>query len=81
MSGKGQPGPITAGDHATKSKRIVLVFLEANGIIYMNNIPRGKAVDALYIMFLVVLRRRGPSCRPRTGFRKKSPIMSSKDWF
>ena len=70
---KGQPGPLKAKVHASRSKQMVLVFFDAKGVIYTNYVPRGETVNADYIKkalarFLVV-------------FRQKRPIMSSQDWF
>jgi hypothetical protein len=49
----------------TMSKEMVLVFLDAKGVIYMNYAPRGNTFNAEYVMkflawFLVIFGRRGP---------------------
>jgi hypothetical protein len=46
---KGQPGPVNAHVHATRSKQMVLVFFNTKGMIYTNYIPKGKTVNAKYI--------------------------------
>ncbi len=38
---KGQPGPIKARVHATRSKQMVLMFFDAKGVIYTNYDPKG----------------------------------------
>ena len=70
---KGQPGPIKAKVHASRTKQMVLVFFDAAGVIYTNYVPRGETVNAEYIKkalarFLVI-------------FRQKRPIISSQEWF
>jgi histone-lysine N-methyltransferase SETMAR len=69
---KDQPGPRKAKVHATRTKKMVLVFFDAKGVIYMNYVPKGETVNAEYIKkalarFLKVIK----------GNR---PIMSSQDW-
>jgi hypothetical protein len=39
---KGQPGPRKARVHAAWTKRMVLIFFDAKGVIYTNYIPEGK---------------------------------------
>jgi hypothetical protein len=39
---KGQPGPIKARVHATRTKQMVLVFFDAKGVIYTNYVPEAK---------------------------------------
>jgi histone-lysine N-methyltransferase SETMAR len=70
---KGQPGPIKARVHATRTKQMVLVFFDAKGVIYTNYVPRGKTVNASYIK--EALRRF------LKVFKEKRPISSSQDWF
>jgi hypothetical protein len=38
---KGQPGPIKAKVHASRTKQIVLAFFDSKGLIYMNYVPGG----------------------------------------
>ncbi len=70
---KGQPGPIKARVHATRSKQMVLMFFDANGVIYTNYVPKGETVNAEYIKKSVA--------RFLKIFRKKRPVMSSQEWF
>jgi histone-lysine N-methyltransferase SETMAR len=70
---KGEPGPIKAKVHATRTKQIVLAFFDAKGLIYTNYVPKGTTVNANYIVealgtFLKVLR-------------KKRPVMAEGEWF
>ncbi len=70
---KGQPGPIKARVHTTRSKQMVLVFFDAKGVIYTNYVPKGETVNAEYI--------KKSMARFLKVFRKKRPIMSSQEWF
>jgi histone-lysine N-methyltransferase SETMAR len=70
---KGEPGPIKAKVHATRTKQMVLAFFNAKGLIYTNYVPKGATVNANYIVkalgiFLKVLR-------------KKRPVMAAGEWF
>jgi hypothetical protein len=38
---KGQPGPIKAKVHATRSKQFVLAIFNNEGLIYTNYVPKG----------------------------------------
>jgi hypothetical protein len=69
---KGQPGPIKARVHARRSKKMVLMFFNANGVIYMNYILKGETVNAEYI--------KKSLARFLKIFRKKRPI-TSQEWF
>ncbi len=69
---KGQPGPVKAKVLATRTKQMVLAFLDSKGLIYTNYVPRGTTVNANYIVealgtFLKILR-------------KKRPQMVTGDW-
>ncbi len=69
---KGQPGPVKAKVHATRTKQMVLAFLNSKGLIYTNYVPKGTTVSANYIVealgtFLKILR-------------KKRPQMVAGDW-
>jgi hypothetical protein len=37
---KGQPGPVKAKVHATRTKQMVLAFFDSKGLIYSNYMPR-----------------------------------------
>jgi AraC-like DNA-binding protein len=43
---KGQPGPIKARVHATRSKQMVLVFFDSQGVIYTDYVPKGDRVNS-----------------------------------
>ncbi len=47
---KGTPGPIKAKVQATRKKQMVLAFFNSKGLIYMNFVPRGRTVNATYII-------------------------------
>jgi histone-lysine N-methyltransferase SETMAR len=69
---KGQPGPVKAKVHATRTKQMVLAFFDSKGLISTNYVPRGSTVNANYIVealgsFLKILR-------------KKRPQMVTGDW-
>jgi hypothetical protein len=70
---KGQPGPRKAKVHVTRTKKMVLVFFDAKGVIYMNYVPKGKTVNAEYIKKALA--------RFLKVFKAKRPIMASQDWF
>ncbi len=70
---KGQPGPIKARVHASRTKQMVLVFFDAKGVIYTNYVPKGETVNASYI--------RSAVARFLKVFKEKRPIMSSQDWW
>jgi hypothetical protein len=70
---KGQPGPIKAEVHATRSKQMVLAFFDNEVLIYTNYVPKGQTVNANYIVealssFLAT-------------FKKKRPNMVAGEWF
>ncbi len=44
---KDQPGPRKAKVHATRTKKMVLIFFDAKGVIYMNYVPKGETVNAV----------------------------------
>jgi histone-lysine N-methyltransferase SETMAR len=69
---KGQPRPVKAKVHATRTKQMVLAFFNSKGLIYTNYVPRGTTVNANYIVealgtFMKILR-------------KKRPQMVAGDW-
>jgi hypothetical protein len=59
--------------HATQTKKMVLVFFDVKGIIYMNYVPKGKTVNAEYVKNVLA--------RLLKVFREKRPIRSSQEWF
>jgi histone-lysine N-methyltransferase SETMAR len=70
---KGQPGPIKARVHASRTKQMLLVFFDNKGLNYTNIVPRGSMVNANYI-----LKALGTFMK---HLKKKRPEMVSKEWF
>jgi hypothetical protein len=55
MGKKGQPGPLKAKVHASRTKQMVLMFFDAKGIIAIQTAsPNGKTVNPSYIRNVVV---------------------------
>lgn len=88
---KGQPGPIKARVHASRSKHMVLAFFDAGGLIYTNIVPKGQTVNAAYIVktldiFLKNMRTKRPQMVER-GFQfhwDNAPVHTAvavKNWF
>jgi histone-lysine N-methyltransferase SETMAR len=66
---KGTPGPVKAKVQATRTKQMVLAFFDSKGMVYTNNVPRGKTVNADYIIgalrkFLKALKAKRPELVP-----------------
>jgi hypothetical protein len=70
---KSQPGPIKAKVQASRTKKMVLAFFNAKGIIYINYMPKGTTVNGNYIMEALG--------KFMNIFRKKRPIMAEGQWF
>jgi hypothetical protein len=69
---KGQPDPVKAKVHATRTKQMVLAFFNNKGLIYANYVLRGTTVNARYIVealgkFMKI-------------FMKKRAVMAARDW-
>ncbi len=47
---KGAPGPVKAKIHASRTKQIVMAFFDRQGMVYTNYVPRGKTVNADYVI-------------------------------
>jgi hypothetical protein len=47
---KGQPGPIKAKVHASRTKQMLLAFFDSKGLIYSHIVPKGSAVNGNYIV-------------------------------
>ena len=47
---KGQPGPLKARVHSTRTKQMVLAFFDSKGLVYTNIVPRGQTVNSDYII-------------------------------
>jgi hypothetical protein len=70
---KGQPGPIKARVHASRTKQMLLAFFDSKGLIYTNIVPRGTMVNANYIVkalgtFMQHLKKKRPEMVPREWF-------------
>ncbi len=78
-------GPGEARVHTSRSKQMVLVILDAKGVIYTNYVPKSETINAEYIN--TFLERRGLSHRPSTGGctgtkpRSILPPQSSSTWW
>ena len=70
---KGQPGPIKAKVHASRTSQMVLAFFDNQGPIYTNYVPRGTTVNANYIV--------GALGNFMKYFKKKRPEMAAGEWF
>ncbi len=70
---KGQPGPIKAKVHASRTKQMVLAFFDSKGLIYTNIVPRGTTVNAAYIVKALATFMK--------KFKEKRPQMAAGDWF
>jgi histone-lysine N-methyltransferase SETMAR len=70
---KGQPVPIKAKVHATRSKQMGLVFFDSQGVIYNDYVPKGKTVNSEYIITALG--------RFLKTFKQKRQVMASQDWF
>jgi hypothetical protein len=68
---KGQSGPIKAKVHVTRRKQMVLAFLDNEGLIYTNYVPKGQTVNANYIVEAL--------SKFLATFKKKRPNMAAKD--
>ena len=70
---KGTPGPIKAKVYATCAKQMVIAFFDVQGMVYTNYVPRGKTVNAAFI--LESLRRFLKACKA------KCPEIAAGEWF
>ena len=70
---KGQPGPIKAKVHASRTSQMVLAFFDNKGPIYTNYVPRGTKVNAIYIQ--------GAPGRYQKAFKRKRLEMAAGEWF
>ncbi len=72
---KGTPGPVKAKNHASRMKQMVMVmaFFDSRGMVHTNYVPRGKTVNADYIIgtvqkFLKALKAKRPELVPEECF-------------
>ena len=70
---KGQPGPIKARVHASWQKLMLLAYFDTDSVIYTDYMPRGKTVNAKYIIESLG--------RFLEKYRAKRPIQASQEWF
>jgi hypothetical protein len=70
---KGQPGPIKARVHTSRTKQILLAFFDNKDLNYTNIKPRGSIVNTSYIMKVL-----GTFMNP---LMKKRPEMLSQKCF
>ena len=65
---KGEPGPVKAKVHATRTKQMVVCFMDQDGLIYTNYVPRGRSVTGAYTI----------ECLKKflKAFRKKRPVLA-----
>jgi hypothetical protein len=62
---RGQPGPIKATVHASRTKQMVMAFFDSKGLIYTHIVPKSQPVNVNHIvtvlcMFLRHLRKKRP---------------------
>jgi hypothetical protein len=62
---RGQPGPIKAKVHASRTKQMVMAFFDSKGLIYTYIVPKGQPVNANHTVtvlgtFLRHLRKKQP---------------------
>jgi hypothetical protein len=68
---KGQPGPLKAKVHASRTKQMVLVVFDAKAVIFTNFVPKGEIVNASYIQTALA--------RFLKVFRHKRSIMATQE--
>jgi len=70
---KGQPGPIKAKVHASRTKQMLIAFFDSKGLIYTHIVARGVTINAAYIVEVL-----GTFLK---HFKKKRPVMATQEWF
>jgi len=70
---KGQPGPIKARVHSTRTKQMVLAFFDAKGLVYTKIVPKGTKVNGNYIVKVLSTFMK--------QLKKKRPAMAAGEWF
>ncbi len=88
---KGQPGPVKARIHASRTKFMVMAFFDAAGLIYSHLVPQGQSVNAAYIVkvlrvFMKKLRLKRPQMVEQGFFFywDNAPVHTAaivEDWF
>ncbi len=46
---RGQPGPLKARVHASRTKQMVVAFFDSLGLIYTHIVPKGASINAASI--------------------------------
>ncbi len=59
--------------HANRTKQMVMAFFDSQGMVYTNYVPRGKTVNADYVIvalrkFLKALKAKRPDLVPEEWF-------------
>jgi histone-lysine N-methyltransferase SETMAR len=71
---RGQPGPLKARVHASRTKQMVMAFFDSRGMIYTHMVPRGATINATYTIKVL-----GTFLE---HFKKKRPAMAAQQsWF
>jgi hypothetical protein len=64
---------VKAKIHGSRTKQMVMAFFNSKGMVYTNYVPRGKTVNADYVIvalrkFLKALKAKRPDLFPRELF-------------
>jgi histone-lysine N-methyltransferase SETMAR len=88
---KGQPGPLKAQVHASRTKQMLLAFFDSKGLIYRHIVPKGSAVNGKYIVkalgnFLKQLKKKRPEMMEQEWWFHwdNAPVHTAavvKEWF
>jgi histone-lysine N-methyltransferase SETMAR len=70
---KGQPGPLKARVHASRTKQMVAAFFDSRGLIYTHIVPKGAAINAAYTIKVLG--------KFLEHFKKKRPAMAAQQWW
>ncbi len=70
---KGQPGPLKAKVHASRTKQMLLAFFDCKGLIYSHTVPKGSIVNAMYIVKILDIFMK--------HMKKKRPVLVDQGWF
>ncbi len=70
---RGQPGPLKARVHASRTKQMVVAFFDSRGMIYTHIIPRGASINSTYTIKVL-----GTFLE---HFKKKRPAMAAQQWW
>jgi histone-lysine N-methyltransferase SETMAR len=70
---KGQPGPLKAWVHASRTKQMVVAFFDSRGLIYTHIVPRGASINATYTIKVLG--------KFLEHFKKKRPAMAQQQWW